>query len=128
MPILPLHIVNIGASNLELGLVMAIPSLLSLVLRIPFGIIADIVGHLRIMLLSLFLGCLYLVLYSIAPSVLWLYLGAAMFAIPWSSFGPSAMVMASDLSMGIKIGEAVGRYLTAIGAAMMVGPLLCSHP
>ncbi|MEM3595114.1 MAG: hypothetical protein QXL25_00795, partial [Candidatus Bathyarchaeia archaeon] len=41
LPILPIYIVSIGASKLELGFIMATIPATSIIARIPFGILMD---------------------------------------------------------------------------------------
>jgi len=125
-PLLPIHIVGVGASTFQLGFVMAIPLIVSVLLRIPFGIVADRVGHWKIVLFALSLDSLCLTFFAIAPNVLWLGASAVLYGLSMASFGSPAIVLAIASVPATRRSAAVGMYLSMIGIAMVIGPLLCS--
>ena len=66
------------------------------------------------------------VLYSLASQPIQFYVIRVFHAIALASLQPTLMSLASTYSPENKKGEALGIYLTSVGLAMMVGPLICS--
>ena len=125
-PILPLYLVDLGASKVELGLIMATSALATILLRVPLSVLAEKIGRWRMLILATLIASLSLVLYSLAPSPAWIYPVRIIQAIPFASFGPLALASIMDVTPPTKRGEIIGRYQTAIGIATMGGPLLSS--
>ncbi|MBS7651319.1 MAG: MFS transporter [Candidatus Bathyarchaeia archaeon] len=126
LPILPIYIVSIGASKLELGFIMATIPATSIIARIPFGILMDKVGRWSITLLALTLQLFAYIMFSLTPPVHTLYLTAVVYALAISSFGPSVIAIALDAApLGSK-GSVMGRFYASIGASMVLGPLITS--
>jgi MFS family permease len=126
IPILPLYITSLGASRLELGLIMATLPATSIVSRLPFSVLSSRVGRWPIAILALLLQLLAYLLFYIAPSNVWLYPVSALYGLAVSSFGPCAISIALDSAPFGKKGIVMGRFYAAIGAAMIVGPFLTS--
>jgi len=125
-PILPLYIVELGASELELGLIMAISSFSGVVLRIPFGMISDRIGRKFVMLFSLLTFSIALILISMVRSLFWLYPAALLLSIPMTSYMPSSTAAVMDLTPSEERGMTMGIYFTSFGGATILGPLLTS--
>ncbi|MGQ9543303.1 MAG: MFS transporter [Candidatus Bathyarchaeia archaeon] len=126
VPIFPIYIVSIGASRLELGLIMATIPATSIIARVPFGILMDRVGRWPITILALILQSSAYAMFCFAPPVHMLYPIAAVYALAVSSFGPSAIAIALDASpLGSK-GVVMGRFYASIGASMVLGPVITS--
>jgi len=123
-PILPLYIIDIGASKFELGILMAMFPGITILTRLPFGFIADQIGKWITLLISLLMQLTAFFLYSIAPSPIYLYPITIIYALSFASFGPISIAMALDSAPVSKRGLAMGRYYTSIGASMILGPLL----
>lgn len=126
IPILPLYFIDLGASKLELGLIMATSSIATTLLRLPLGIVSDRIGRWKMLILATLVGSLSLCLYSLAPNPTWIYPIRVLQSIPFASFGPLAISSIMDLTTPTKRGEIIGRYQTAIGLSTMGGPILCS--
>ena len=125
-PILPLYILEVGASKLELGLIMAISSLSGIVLRIPFGMASDKLGRRIVMLFSLLTYSTALILLSTINRVILLYPVALLLSIPMASYIPSSTAAVMDLAPLEDRGTTMGIYFTSFGTATILGPLLCS--
>ncbi len=123
-PILPLYIIDIGASKFELGILMAMFPGITILTRLPFGFIADRIGKWTTLLISLLMQFSAFFLYSIAPSPIYLYPITIIYALSFASFGPVSISMALDSAPISKRGLAMGRYYTSIGSSMILGPLL----
>ncbi len=123
-PILPLYIVDVGASKFELGILMSILPGITILTRLPFGFITDRFGRWLTLLMSLSMQLIAYLLYAIAPSYIFLYPIAALYALSLASFGPISIAIALDSASMDRRGSAMGRYYASIGASMIVGPLL----
>jgi DHA1 family multidrug resistance protein-like MFS transporter len=123
-PILPLYIVKVGASKFELGILMAILSGTTIFARIPFGFVSERIGRWVTLLIALCLQLFAFLLYSVAFSIIHLYLITALYALSFASFGPVSIAIALDSAMPSIRGLVMGRYYTSIGTSMIFGPLL----
>jgi MFS family permease len=125
-PLQPLFIVDVGASNLELGLIMSISSLIGLISRIPLGILSDRVGRRIMMLLASLVQFASLLSFAFVTDVAQFYPLMALQALIWGFFGPSAIALASDMASADRIGRVMGLYYTSVGFGMFIGPLVSS--
>ena len=66
-PIRPLFIVNVGSTTFELGLIMALQSLVSVLTRVPVSALSDKLGRWRLMLFSRARSPSYMSLYGFSP-------------------------------------------------------------
>jgi len=95
-PLFPLYLQGLGASDVEVGLVVSLSSVAATALMLPSGILMDWVGRRRMLLLS--------VLLAVAPPFLlvfvrswWMALPVSMvFAASFSLFIPTRMALIAD--------------------------------
>jgi len=125
-PILPIYITSLGASKVELGLIMATLPATSILARLPFGVLSSRIGRWPVAVMAIMFQLLAYLFLFLAQSTIWLYPIAAVYALAVSSFGPCAIAIALDSSPLGKTGMVMGRFYASIGAAMIVGPLLTS--
>jgi len=125
-PIRPLFIVGVGATTLELGLMMALFSLVSVVTRIPASSISRRLGRWRLLVFSLAIGLATSALYAFVYNPLLFYPLLSFSALSWSVFSPISVVIILDRSTPSNRGAVMGIYFSTIGAALLAGPLLCS--
>jgi MFS family permease len=127
-PIFPLYVINLGASKFELGQIMAIPSILSILLQIPLGRLADKIGKWIMLPVMIPLRILYYGLISIIPQPIWLYPAQVIQANASVGVVTTKHAIASDLASEVpsRRGEILGRHLTAVSLGMMAGPFLGS--
>lgn len=125
-PIRPLFIVNVGSTTFELGMIMALQSLVSVLTRIPASALSEKLGKWRLMLFSLVLSIGTSALLAFVYKPIWFFPIVAFSAISWGIFSPISLVITSDLAKTTTRGTIMGIYFTAIGASLLVGPLLCS--
>ncbi|MGD8505404.1 MAG: MFS transporter [Candidatus Bathyarchaeota archaeon] len=125
-PLFPLFVVEIGASYFELGLLMAIPSLLTIFLRLPVGMSSGRIGRRRILLLALFIQSFAFFLSGLALNTSLLYPVRLLQALALSAFPPVVTAAVSDLVLPEGRGEAFGVFFTSVGLAMICGPFLSS--
>jgi len=95
-PLFPLYLEGLGASDVEVGLVVSLSSVVATALMLPSGILMDWVGRRRMLILS--------VLLCAAPPFLlvfvrswWMALPLSMvFAASFSLFVPTRMTLIAD--------------------------------
>lgn len=125
-PLFPLFVVEMGASYFELGLLMAIPSLLAIFLRLPIGMFSEKVGRRRILLLGLLIQSIAFFLCGLAQSPSLIYPVRLLQALALSFFPTVVTATISDLALPEGRGRAFGVFFTSIGLAMIFGPFLSS--
>lgn len=127
-PIFSLFLVGeLNATKLLLGVIVAIAPTCSIILRVPIGIIGDRVGRWPMLSMALSITTLVNVLYFLAPSYVWLYFIELLRAVALATFFSTANAIASNLaSFSSERGKIMGRYMTSIALALVLGPFLCS--
>jgi MFS family permease len=125
-PVLPIYIAQMGPSTFELGLIMAILSFTGILTRIPLGILADQVGKWRVISFTLLGQSLSYLLYSMVSRYELLYPVRVIHGLAMAAFAPTAFALISDLTPAGKRGEKIGRFMTAMGVAALLGPFLFS--
>jgi MFS family permease len=125
-PILPLYIVDVGASKFELGLILSVFRGFAILTILLSGLIALRIGKWLTLLFLMSLQLASFILYSIAPSSIFLYPITILYAISFAAFGPISMSIALDSAPTARRGTIMGRYFGAIGVAMIIGPTIAS--
>lgn len=125
-PIFPLHIVDLGFSYFDLGLLMAMPSFFSIFLRLPIGIVANKIGKNRIVLFALAIQSLSFLLLGFLSDLGSLFAVQVLQGIALAFFPPVITAIIYDLAIPTSRGRMFGVFFTSIGLAMISGPLLSS--
>ena len=123
-PIFTLYILEMGASLVQVGLILSVQAILMMVVRIPLTIISNRVGHNRMFLAAFFIQATAPILYAIAPDPSWLYVIPFYQILASGSFNQLAMSAASNMAPATKQGDALGRYMTFMTLGMFVGPII----
>ncbi|MHA1977783.1 MAG: MFS transporter [Candidatus Hodarchaeales archaeon] len=126
IPILPLYIVDKGATRIEVGLIVGMFSFTLMVSKIPIGILTDRVGGKYLLIFSALAQCICQLSYSILPSINWFYPIRILHALSISNIVPLAIGKIQDYTPQGKTGETLGTFLTSYGLAITFGPFLCS--
>ena len=127
-PIFPLYALNVGATLVEVGLLLSVLSFVTMMVRIPFGTAGKSLGPERLMLVSCSLYVVSLVLYYLASSVLWILVAVVLNGLATGSFGPLAASTVLNLADPETRGNVSGKYYFSIGLAMFLGPFItCSN-
>lgn len=92
--------------------------------RVPFGIIAQRVDVVKLLAFAYLAQIAGLILLASASNALLLLSGVGIFALGSSSFGPLSASITLTVSPKEKRGVFIGKFYTAIGVAMVTGPLL----
>jgi DHA1 family multidrug resistance protein-like MFS transporter len=125
-PILPLHIVDVGASAFELGTIMAIYYIVGFVARMPLAIVSDRMGRWPMILYGTLAQVLSNGLYFWIQSPLWFYPAQALAASGWASFDSSMVAAVLDITPNQNRAKALGKFYTIFAVGSFLGPLLCS--
>jgi predicted MFS family arabinose efflux permease len=123
-PVFPLFLSGLGADPAEVGFIVAIPSLLSIFIRVPIASGAAKIGRFRFLGGALFINALSFIFYSLANSLSLIYLARILHSLALATFGPVAIASISLLAPLRRKGEVMGTYLTVIAIAIVVGPAL----
>jgi len=125
-PIFTLYVLEMGASLLQLGFILSIQSILMVVVRIPFTIVAERIGKNRMLVIAFIIQATAPLLYAFAPDPTWFYIIPFYQIIASGSFNQIAMATASNMAPARRQGDALGRYMTFMSMGMFVGPLITS--
>lgn len=125
-PILPLFFVEVGASKVELGIIMATPSLVAIASRIPLSTLMDRFGKWLVVVLSSVVSIATIAAYAFTYQVMWLYAIGVFNAFSWVLYQPASMSLALDLSPPNQRAESMGKYFMIIATTFLIGPLLAS--
>ena len=123
-PIFTLYVLDMGASLVQVGLILSIQSTLMMMVRIPLTVVADRIGHNKMFIVAFVIQASTSILYAIAPNPSWLYIIPIYQIIASGSFNQLAMSTASNLAPVNKQGDALGRYMTFMSLGMFVGPVI----
>jgi MFS family permease len=126
-PIYPLYVRSLGATPLQIGMIISLSSALSLLLQIPFTLVAERVGKTRMLVFGLVISSTSRIMYAYAGSFGQLPLIVAYAALT-AGFNQLAMSIVSDMAPATSQGDAIGRYLTFLGVGMLLGPATSSRP
>jgi MFS family permease len=125
-PFFPLYLTELGATTLDIGLVLSVTSVVTIASRIPLGVVSDRVGRWPILPTGLLAFAGSAVLLSLAPSLVWVYPIQAVRALVSSGYMPTSHAIVSDLAPADRRAETIGVLLTAVGLGSFVGPAVGS--
>ncbi|MCD6530329.1 MFS transporter [Candidatus Bathyarchaeota archaeon] len=126
LPIFPLYLMERGASAFELGLIISLRPIVTILSKFLLSPLIDRSGRWPMLLTAMLGQFLSLLSYSLVPVIIWFYPIRIFQAVCLALFSPTAISIIYDLSPSDRRGDFVGRYLTSYGVASMVGPLFCS--
>jgi len=125
-PIFTLYILDLGASMLQVGLILSIQSILAIASKVPLALVAEKIGEGRMLGITFIVQATAPILYFLAPSPAWLYLIPLYQIVATGSFNQLAMSMVSNMAPTTGQGEALGRYMTFFSMGMFIGPIITS--
>jgi MFS family permease len=125
-PLLPLFIVKVGATSVQLGFIMALPRIVSAFTRVPVSALSHRIGRWRLILFALGLSALSTTLYAFIHDPLWFFPVVSLAAVSWPVISPIAITIVSNRSEPDDRGATLGLYYTSIAAALFIGPLIGS--
>jgi MFS family permease len=125
-PIRPIFIVEVGASPMQLGLIMALYPFISILIRIPVSALSVKIGRWRLILFSIIVSAFTAVAYGYVDNPLLFFPIVSIAALSWPIYSPIATLIVTNESSPRSRGVFMGVYYTSVGAALFVGPLLGS--
>jgi MFS family permease len=123
LPVLPLYAKSLGASELEIGLIAASFSLMTLLWSPVFGRWSDRVGRRPVLLLCILINAAGYVLFAHATS-LWLLVLSRMLNGVGASNISVAQAYIADTSTGSERARSLGLIGAAFGLGFIIGPAL----
>jgi MFS transporter, DHA1 family, multidrug resistance protein len=122
MPILPYYTHNMGASALDLGLLMASYSFMQLIVTPFWGVLSDRFGRKPIFLIGLFGFGLSFIIYGFATQLWMLFAGRMIGGILAGSVYPTSLAYIADITEHRERGRIMGTLGAASGVGMIFGP------
>jgi len=122
MPILPYYTHNMGASALDLGLLMASYSFMQLIVTPFWGVLSDRFGRKPIFLIGLFGFGLSFIIYGFATQLWMLFAGRMIGGILAGSIYPTSLAYIADITEHRERGRIMGILGAASGVGMIFGP------
>ena len=123
VPVLPLFADRLGATPLQIGLILSFYALAQLVFLPVWGWISDRVGRRPVLLVSLAGTAASFVLLALARDIETIYLARILAGIFAASIG-TAQAVVTDLTPPSERAGGMGLIGAAFGAGMIVGPML----
>ncbi len=120
IPILPFLVKELGGQESQIGLVIALAPLTTVIFSPILGALTDRWGRRPIILLGMGGMAVWFGLYALASSMTFLYLGSLVGGV----FSAGAMAAANAYISDVTSEEERGKYITQLQAAQMVGAFL----
>ena len=125
-PVFTLYVLGLGATVLQIGIILSIQTFSVVVFRFPLTLVAQRIGYKRMILIGFFVRFSSAILYFLAPNYLWLYIIPLFEAIATGSFFQLIVSMVSNMAPREKQGDALGRSMTLMLMGMFLGPIITS--
>lgn len=124
IPVIPFYAESLGASPFELGLLMAVYSLMQLIFSPMWGRISDKVGRKPIMMVGIFGLSLSFFLMAIANELWMLFAARIIGGFLSAANMPTAMAYVADITSEEDRGKGMGIIGAAIGLGFIFGPAI----
>jgi len=125
-PTFPQYVESIGGTTSQIGVVIAIFTFVSVVLRPSLGRLADIYGRKRLMILGAGVSAVMFLVYSRVDSVVFLYVLRAVHGIAHGACLGVSFAYVADLAPANRRGEVMGVFGIANVIGMAVFPAIGS--
>ncbi|MBB5322999.1 multidrug resistance protein [Anoxybacillus tepidamans] len=124
IPVLPFFAEKVGATPTELGLLMAIYSLMQLLFAPIWGRISDRYGRKPILFIGIIGLSLSFFLFAIAKTLPMLFVARIVGGVLSSATMPTAMAYVADVTTPEERGKGMGAIGAAIGLGFIFGPAI----
>ena len=122
MPILPYYSNSLGATALDLGLLMAIYSVMQFIVTPFWGHMSDRVGRKPVFLVGLFGYGLSFLIYGVATQLWMLFAARALGGLLAGGIYPASLAYIADVTEPQERGKIMGLLGAASGLGMIFGP------
>jgi MFS family permease len=119
---MPLYATHLGASESQVGLVVAAYSYITALTLIPFGMLSDRAGGRNLLIGGLMIYILAPFLYPLANTPAELIAVRGIHGLASASFIPAATALVLNVTPGYKRGEALGWFGTFAMVGLIAGP------
>ncbi len=123
IPVLPLYAERLGATPVQIGLILTFYALAQLLFLPMWGWVSDRIGRRPVLLVSLFGTMISFLLLAAAESVQQIYAARVLAGFFAASIG-TAQAVVTDLTPPSERASGMGLIGAAFGAGMVVGPML----
>jgi MFS family permease len=125
LPILPVYLTKrLGASNSEIGIVMAFYSIATLIIRLFSGWTIDTYGRKTIYLIAYFFFSIFFIGYPLAIT-LYMFIGFRfLHGLTWGVLTTSSSTIAVDIIPSARRGEGIGIFGLSMTIGMALGPMI----
>lgn len=124
IPVLPFYAEEVGASPTELGLLMAVYSLMQLLFAPMWGRISDRIGRKPVMLIGIAGLSLSFFLFAISTELWMLFAARILGGFLSSANMPTSMAYVADITSDEDRGKGMGIIGAAIGLGFIFGPAI----
>lgn len=122
-PALALFVESLGASPAMVGLIVAVSTLTGVVLKLPMGLLSDVINRKRLMLGGVLAFALPPFIYPFISDLSTLGILRLFHGLATAMFTPLALAMVAEL-FAARRGEAFGWYTSATQAGGFLGPMI----
>jgi MFS transporter, DHA1 family, multidrug resistance protein len=124
IPVLPFYAEELGASPTELGLLMAVYSVMQLIFAPFWGRLSDRIGRKPVMMLGIF-GLSLSFIFTALATELWMVFAARIFGGALSAANmPTAMAYVADITTEEERGKGMGLIGASTGLGFVFGPAI----
>jgi DHA1 family multidrug resistance protein-like MFS transporter len=122
IPIMPFYITRFGAGGFELGLMMAIFSVMQFIFSPVWGELSDRYGRKPILVIGVLGNAISMLMFGLATDMGWMFASRALGGMLSAATFPTAMAFISDSTTERDRGAGMGLIGAAMGVGMVLGP------
>jgi DHA1 family multidrug resistance protein-like MFS transporter len=122
IPLMPFYIEKLGASGKQLGLLIAVYSIMQFIFAPIWGDVSDRIGRKPVLMLGILGNGLFLLLFGLATQLWMLFVARTLAGILSSATHPSTMAYISDSTSEDERGGGMGQLGAAMGLGVILGP------
>jgi DHA1 family multidrug resistance protein-like MFS transporter len=122
IPIIPFYVTRFGAGGSELGMLMAVFSVMQFLFSPLWGSLSDRYGRKKILMVGAFGNAVSMLVFGLADNMALLFLSRALAGVLSSATLPTAMAYISDSTSERDRGQGMGLIGAAMGVGMVLGP------
>ncbi len=124
IPVLPFYAEDMGASPAELGLLMAVYSLMQLLFAPMWGRVSDRIGRKPVMMIGIFGLAISFFMMALSSSLWMLFVARIVGGLLSSANMPTVMAYVADITSEEDRGKGMGIIGASIGLGFILGPAI----